>query len=314
MQRQGEDGAGMADYDTIVIGSGFGAACAALDLVGRGQRLLMLERGTSVARGPQAWLPDASAELTAHFWGDVARRSDGSPVGAHACVGGPSVFFGGVAMRMRPDDFVGSAEVVAGSGARWPLRYEELEGSYARAERLFDVAGTAGCDPTEPPRSTPYPQDTPALSDVTRRIENAGRRMGLRPFPLPLAINHRPDGRLPGCVRCATCDTFACAIGAKNDVPTRLLEPLVRRGVELRDATQVTRLVVEGRSIVAVLDTVAARRTSVQAGVLQPLRHRRRRPRVEEGVGLRRHCLRDPGGVARRRRATDVCVSPASCT
>lgn len=41
----------MAGYDTIVVGSGFGAACAALDLVGRGQRLLMLETRTSVARG-----------------------------------------------------------------------------------------------------------------------------------------------------------------------------------------------------------------------------------------------------------------------
>ena len=242
----------MPDYDTIVIGSGFGAACAARDLARRGQRLLMLERGTSVARGSQAWLPDASAELTAHFWGDVARRSDGSPVGALACVGGPSVFFGGVAMRMRAADFTGRDEIVGGSGARWPLRYDELEGSYARAERLFDVAGTAGCDPTEPPRSSRYPQSTPPLSPLTQRIESAGRRMGLRPFPLPLAINHRQDGGTAACVRCATCDTFACAIGAKNDVPTRLLEPLVRRGVELRDATQVTRLIVEERSIVGV--------------------------------------------------------------
>ncbi len=53
-------------------------------------------------------------------------------------------------------------------------------------------------------------------------------------------------------MRCGTCDTFACAIGAKNDVATRLLGPLVRRGVELRDGTQATRLVAEGRSIVAV--------------------------------------------------------------
>lgn len=266
----------MVDYDTIVIGSGFGAACAAYELAAPGQRVLMLERGTRVARGPQAWLPQSSGDLTSHFWPDLAQRPDGSLVGGYSCVGGPSVFFGGVAMRMRAADFAPPAEIVGGSGAEWPLRYEDLEPSYARAEQLLDVAGGTG-DPTDPPRSSAYPQDAVDLGPVACRIARAGRRLGLRPFALPLAINHGGDGTRSSCVRCGTCDTFACAIGAKNEVASRLLGPLVRRGVELRDATQVTRLVLDGRAVVAVRTrslstgeerTVTADRFVLAAGAL----------------------------------------------
>jgi choline dehydrogenase-like flavoprotein len=42
-------------FDAIVIGSGFGGAMAARQLVQSGWRVLMLERGGWVERGPQNW-------------------------------------------------------------------------------------------------------------------------------------------------------------------------------------------------------------------------------------------------------------------
>lgn len=127
------------DYDTVVIGSGFGAACAAYELAAAGERVLMLERGTRVARGRQAWLPNGSAELTAHYWSAVAQRPDGAPIGGHACVGGPSVFFGAVAMGMRAADFAPSPEIVARSRALWPLRYDDPDHSLSRARDVVDL-------------------------------------------------------------------------------------------------------------------------------------------------------------------------------
>ena len=47
-----------------------------------------------------------------------------------------------------------------------------------------------------------------------------------------MAINFVPDGdgRTP-CVQCRTCDTFACAIAAKNDLATVVIADLVAGGV-----------------------------------------------------------------------------------
>ena len=41
--------------------------------------------------------------------------------------------------------------------AKFMIAYADLEPWYDQAERLFGVRGQAGLDPTEPPRSRPYP-------------------------------------------------------------------------------------------------------------------------------------------------------------
>jgi len=52
-------------YDVIVIGSGFGGAMAAHAPVLAGARVLMLERGGWVDRGPHNWEPRGAMELIA---------------------------------------------------------------------------------------------------------------------------------------------------------------------------------------------------------------------------------------------------------
>lgn len=252
-------------YDDVVVGSGFGGAFAALPLVRAGARVLMLERGPWVARGPTNWALDGSLDLTAFKSKEAPYRvlSGGVAPLMHSCscVGGASVFYGGVALRLRRSDFEPRREL-DGSGAAWPLRYEDLEPYYARAEEILGVAGTPGGDPSEPPRSGPYPQAPPPLSPTSRLIAEAGRSLGLRPFPLPLAINHRSgDGRAP-CRCCTTCDTFACAISAKNDVATAVLPELLGRGLELRPLTVATGLKRRGRRVIEVeaVDKVAGAR------------------------------------------------------
>src|SRR5215212_445662 len=54
-------------WDAIVIGSGFGGAMAAHALVMAGQRVLMLERGGWVARGPQNWDASGVGLKTPHY-------------------------------------------------------------------------------------------------------------------------------------------------------------------------------------------------------------------------------------------------------
>jgi len=149
-------------WDAVVIGSGFGGAMAAHQLVAAGQRVLMLERGGWVARGPQNWGPNGVGLVTPHFTTESAYdvTADGRRYRAASwhCVGGQSVFYGGASFRFRQRDFDVVTEIVRRSGAAWPFDYEALEPFYTRAEQLLGVCGDAGADPTEPPRRAPYPR------------------------------------------------------------------------------------------------------------------------------------------------------------
>jgi choline dehydrogenase-like flavoprotein len=243
-------------YDAIVIGSGFGGAMAAWRLVHAGWRVLMLERGPWVPRGLETRHPDATLQLTPVYTQEPAYRvlaggyaNDGAAV---LCVGGPSVYYGGVSFRLREDDFAPGAEIVGASQARWPFRYADLEPFYVEAERILHVSGDDADDPTRPHRSAPFPQPPPPVAAVSERFRAAARDLHLHPFPLPLAIDFQGRDERSACDACRFCDTYACAIEAKNDLAVAVLRPLVRRGLDLRAMMAVTRLVEEGGRITEV--------------------------------------------------------------
>ena len=257
------------EWDVIVIGSGFGGVFTALPLVQAGARVLMLERGPWVERGQHNWSPEGTMEKTPYYSyespGQVLEGGQTPVIGQTSCVGGASVFYGGVCFRLRPADFTPSAEIVGDSGAAWPLRYADLETWYERCEELLEVAGEAGADPSEAPRRGPYPAPPGPLGETAMLVANAGRGLGLRPFPLPMAIRYRGER---ACVLCPTCDTFACAVSAKNDLATDLIPRLQRRGMELRPETVVTRLVAQGGRVsgVEALDKRRGQRETLRAG------------------------------------------------
>ncbi|MFB6368327.1 MAG: GMC oxidoreductase, partial [Gemmatimonadota bacterium] len=291
--------AGGFDYDVVVVGSGFGGTMAARPLVEAGLDVLVVERGPWVPRGEHNWEPDGTLEVTPYHSKDGLHRdgSSGPPsrVGTAACVGGPSVFYGGVSFRFREGDFEPPAEITGDSGARWPLGYRDLRPHYRRAERVLGVSGVAGDDPVGPERRAPYPAEPGELTPVSRRLAETARGMGLRPFRLPLAINHGRDDARAECVACNTCDTFACAVGAKNDLAVAVLPELMRKGLELRPNTAVTGLRSSGGRVrelelrdrrTATRHTVTARGVVLAAGAL------RERSPAADSVGryLTRHC------------------------
>lgn len=258
----------------VIVGSGFGGSLAAWPLVRAGLDVLMLERGPWVPRGPECWSAEGTVTRTPYYesegYAPALTDAGRHTVRSVAAVGGPSVFYGGVSMRFREADFLGDPEIVGDSGARWPILYGHLRHFYDEAERILRVAGEAGEDPTEPTRP-PYPARLNGLSEVSRVIADAARTLGLHPFRLPLAINFVPggDGRAP-CVACPTCDTFACAISAKNDLATVVVAELMRGGMELRPRAAVTGLHLEGNRVagVACQDRSTGERYDVTADVV----------------------------------------------
>ncbi len=244
------------EYDAIIIGSGFGGSMVAHALVNAGWNVLMLERGNWVERGLHNWAPNATVDLTEHHTSETPYRViEGGykkSMGIYASVGGPSVFYGGVSSRFREEDFHLSPEITTDSQAEWPYQYADLESYYTQAERILNVAGDAESDPTEPFRSAPYPQSPNGLSAISQRIGEAASTLGLNPFRLPLAINYSDNGHRSACVACTTCDTFACAVEAKNDLATTVLPDLIKRGLKLLPNTVVTRIHTENSRVSSV--------------------------------------------------------------
>jgi choline dehydrogenase-like flavoprotein len=243
-------------YDAVVVGSGFGGTMVAAELVAAGQRVLLLERGGWVERGPHNWNElDGFFQLTPGYTLETSYsvQQDGGTEeqGICACVGGPSVFYGGASFRFREQDFAGAPEIVGDTGAEWPFGYSELEPYYARAEALLGVAGSSGECPTEPPRSTAFPEPAAPLAPVARRIAGAAEALGLRPSRIPLAINYTASAG-GVCSACTTCDGFACAVGAKRDLAQWMIPQLLDGGMELRTGAVVTRLEYRGGRITGV--------------------------------------------------------------
>jgi choline dehydrogenase-like flavoprotein len=226
------------------------------ELVNSGKKVLMVERGDWVKRGDHNWATDGSIDLTPFYSHEIAYKivaGGNSPtMGAYTCVGGPSVFYGGVSMRLREADFEQAPEIVGNSGAEWPFSYADLEPFYCEAENLIGIAGDALGDPTEPVRTRPYPLKLNTLSETSKLVQKAAGSLGYKPFRLPLAINFVKTDDQAECIACPTCDTFACAISAKNDLPTRVLPKLLDQGLRLDANTIATRLTANGSRITEV--------------------------------------------------------------
>ena len=135
------------------------------------------------------------------------------------------------------------------------MTYADLEPHYAAAEALLEVHGRAGDDPCEPPRSTGYPFEPAELTAPARRIRDAAAALGLHPFQIPVAINHRGT-REPRCINCFTCDGFPCRIGAKNDVTQTALKKADPARLTILARTIAARLVVGGDGRIAGLEAI----------------------------------------------------------
>jgi len=247
-------------YDVIIIGSGAGGGTLTFHLAASGKRVLLLERGDYVPREKDNWnsrVVNAEGKYnTKEVWHD----KDGKDLHPHTnyYVGGNTKFYGAALFRLRKEDF-GEIRHHGGISPAWPVTYEDLEPYYTQAERLYQVHGQRGEDPTEPPASSPYPH--PAVSHEPRmqQLHEDFQRLGLRPFHVPLGIQlEEKNSHLSKCIRCDTCDGFPCLVYAKSDAQVLCVDPalqysnvrlltnaFVKRLETSSSGREVTRVVVE---------------------------------------------------------------------
>lgn len=209
--------------DIAIIGSGMGGGTLAYALRNRGAKVLILERGGYLPREPQNWSPRQIFVAKRYRTTDPFLDGSGKPFrpSIYYFVGGCTKVYGAALPRFRREDF-GALESEDGVSPAWPIDYDELEPYYAEAERLFRVHGTAGTDPIEGARSTPFPYPAVPHEPVIAEVADSFDQQGLRPFPLPLGIDLREGGT---CIRCKTCDGFPCQVLAKSDAEVCVTTP-----------------------------------------------------------------------------------------
>ncbi|WP_062223932.1 GMC family oxidoreductase [Aureimonas sp. D3] len=255
-------------YDVVIIGAGVGGGALANALAAPGREILMIERGPRLPREKDNWSVDAVFHKKKYATKEEWRDKDGALFNpsTYYYVGGNSKFFGAATVRFRKEDFE-DLQHEAGIAPAWPVSYDTFEPYYARAERLMGTHGEAGLDPIEPPRSGPMPYPAIGHEPEIAWFETKLRQKGLRPFPLPIAIDYHDGG---ACARCRTCDGFACKIGAKGDAEMRLVNPaLAKGGVTLITEAFVHRLVTDpsGGKVTAVEFDYQGERRTVSAKV-----------------------------------------------
>ena len=180
----------------------------------------------------------------------------------HYGVGGNTKFWGSALFRLRREDFQ-ATEHLDGLSPAWPIDYDTLAPFYDRAERLYEVHGQHGVDPTEAPRG-PFPHGpVPHAARMTEIIERL-RAEGLHPSPLPLGLRN-------GCILCKTCNSFACRLHAKSESDVCCIRPAIQQpNVTLWTNALARRLLTDasGRRVTAVEVVKDGVRVQVEAPVV----------------------------------------------
>ncbi|HET6342890.1 MAG TPA: GMC family oxidoreductase [Gemmatimonadota bacterium] len=217
-------------YDAIIIGTGAGGGTLAWRLAPSGKRILLIERGSYVPREKDNWSTRAVNLEGRYTAKDVWRDVQGKPLHPHTnyWVGGNTKFYGAALFRLRREDF-GEIRHHGGVSPAWPVSYEDMEPYYGEAERLYQVHGERGEDPTEPRATGPFPH--PAVSHEPRlqHLAEDFAAQGLRPFHTPLGIMlDEKNPRASRCIRCSTCDGHPCLVYAKADAQVLCVDPALQ--------------------------------------------------------------------------------------
>ncbi len=261
-----------AQFDVIIIGTGAGGGTLGYALASTGRKILLLERGDYVPREMANWSPRAvnveGRYQTKELWHD----GHGNKLHPHTnyCVGGNTKFYGAALFRLRAEDF-GEVKHPGGISPAWPISYDELEPFYLQAERLYQVHGERGIDPTEPDASGPYAYPPVSHEPRMQQLSEDFARLGLKPFHVPLGIQlDESNPRSSKCIRCQTCDGFSCLVHAKSDSQVICVEPALKHtGVTLLTNSYVERLETSssGREVTNVVVSRNGNREVYSAGI-----------------------------------------------
>ena len=243
----------MDKYDVIVIGAGAAGGIVACVLAEAGKRVLLLERGPELSfeavgrdhlrnqrislyghnAGPDiAGNPRVFVDPEGHV--STVRPHEGGYNNNAAAVGGGTRVYGAQAWRFMEQDFRMASEYGVPDGsslADWPIRYQELEPYYERAEWEIGVCGEDHGNHSQAPRSKGYPMPPVPPTGTHRVLRRGAEALGWNTFTTPLLINSVPYQGRGACVQCQHCVGFACPSDSKNGTQNTVIPRAVATGL-----------------------------------------------------------------------------------
>ena len=246
--------------DFVVIGSGASGGIMARELSRAGNSVVVMEQGPRMA--PQDFEhdelkyrnlsgitnnPATNPQSFRHTPDEKAERVTGrNPLTYARIVGGSSAHFNANFWRLHKIDFIEGSRLGPIEGASlvdWPITYAELEPYYTKVEWEVGVSGLAGSSPFDSWRSKPYPMPPLPVKSSGVLFERGARKLGLHPYPAPMAINSVAYKDRPPCVQCGLCGGFGCEVMAKSSsVWTVIPEAEATGRCEIRPESYVFRI------------------------------------------------------------------------
>jgi len=223
------------DYDFAIVGSGFGGSVAALRLVEKGYRVLMLEKGAEL--GPDQF-PKTNWDLRRYMWLPLLgfRGLFKMTFFRHVTilsgvgVGGGSLVYACTHPVPRESFFTSPSWAALADWKR------ELAPHYAEAKRMLGVTETPFRTRTdEVLHEIATERGTPGAFEPTHVAIYFGKPG--QTVPDPYFGGRGPDRT--GCIRCGGC-MLGCRHGAKNSLDRNYLWLAREQGLELRADTEVT--------------------------------------------------------------------------
>ena len=234
--------------DVCIVGAGPAGALMAAELAGEGHEVVVIEAGprfddsSRIERMERAIRPGIDQDV----WDMGGERDAYSTDGDRAYplnvarvkgVGGSTLHWQGMVMRLHESDFSGAAGT--GGDPEWPISYDDLRPYYADVERAFGVSG-ASDNPFAPPRTEPFPMAAFPPSHSDSLFAPACEELGIVMHSVPNARNSESyDGRSE-CVGYGTCQPV-CPSGAKYSADVHI-EKAEQRGARVIDRAPVQRL------------------------------------------------------------------------
>lgn len=227
--------------DACIIGCGAGGAVLAKELSEVGWRVVVLEAGDWLSTEDD-FRQDEVEMLGKFDWDDrrwltgdeeleLGHRRDGRGVG------GGTLHFGGVALRMWPEDF--ERKTRDGVSEDWPISYEDLEDYYDLVEKEMALSGPD----TMPwgPKRYAYPQPAHQTTARDMLVAKGMTELGIGWVPTPLAIlTGQHEGRSP-CMNYGYCQ-WGCKSRAKTSLHLNYVPKAVLAGAEIRTQARVVQI------------------------------------------------------------------------